>query len=205
MWKNKNRKQQKESLMVSLKGTETEKNLLAAFAGESQARNRYTYYASVAKKEGYEQIAAIFQETADNEKEHAKVFFKLLEGGDVEIKASYPAGIIADTAHNLEEAAEGELLEWGTLYKNAAQVAREEGFAHVAIKFEEIAKVEMHHEARYRKLLENLKNGSVFKKEKKVFWQCRNCGYILENKEAPQKCPACDHPQAHFQLKAENF
>lgn len=205
MWKNKNTKQQKESLMVSLKGTETEKNLLAAFAGESQARNRYTYYASVAKKEGYEQIAAIFQETADNEKEHAKVFFKLLEGGDVEIRASYPAGIIADTAHNLEEAAEGELLEWGTLYKNAAQVAREEGFAHVAIKFEEIAKVEMHHEARYRKLLENLKNGSVFKKGKKVFWQCRNCGYILENKEAPQKCPACDHPQAHFQLKAENF
>ena len=191
--------------MVSLKGTETEKNLLAAFAGESQARNRYTYYASVAKKEGYEQIAAIFQETADNEKEHAKVFFKLLEGGDVEIRASYPAGIIADTVHNLEEAAEGELLEWGTLYKNAAQVAREEGFAHVAIKFEEIAKVEMHHEARYRKLLENLKNGSVFMKEKKVFWQCRNCGYILENKEAPQKCPACDHPQAHFQLKAENF
>ena len=191
--------------MESIKGTETEKNLLAAFAGESQARNRYTYYASVAKKEGYEQIAAIFQETADNEKEHAKVFFKLLEGGDVEIKASYPAGIIADTAHNLEEAAEGELLEWGTLYKNAAQVAREEGFVHVAIKFEEIAKVEMHHEARYRKLLENLKNGSVFKKEKKVFWQCRNCGYILGNKEAPQKCPACDHPQAHFQLMADNF
>jgi len=191
--------------MVSLKGTETEKNLLAAFAGESQARNRYTYFASVAKKEGYEQIAAFFQETADNEKEHAKVFFKLLEGGDVEIRASYPAGIIGDTAQNLLAAAEGELLEWGTLYKNAARVAREEGFTHVAIKFEEIAKVEKHHEARYRKLLENLKNSTVFKKEQKVSWQCRNCGYVLEGKMAPQKCPACDHPQAHFQLQEDNF
>jgi len=194
-----------EVLMVSLKGTETEKNLLAAFAGESQARNRYTYFASVAKKEGYEQIAAFFQETADNEKEHAKVFFKLLEGGDVEIRASYPAGIIGDTAQNLLAAAEGELLEWGTLYKNAARVAREEGFTHVAIKFEEIAKVEKHHEARYRKLLENLKNSTVFKKEQKVSWQCRNCGYVLEGKMAPQKCPACDHPQAHFQLQEDNF
>ncbi len=191
--------------MESLKGTETEKNLLAAFAGESQARNRYTYFASVAKKEGYEQIAAFFQETADNEKEHAKVFFKLLEGGDVEIRASYPAGIIGDTAQNLLAAAEGELLEWGTLYKNAARVAREEGFTHVAIKFEEIAKVEKHHEARYRKLLENLKNSTVFKKEQKVFWQCRNCGYVLEGKMAPQKCPACDHPQAYFQLQEDNF
>ncbi len=191
--------------MESLKGTETEKNLLAAFAGESQARNRYTYFASVAKKEGYEQIAAFFQETADNEKEHAKVFFKLLEGGDVEIRASYPAGIIGDTAQNLLAAAEGELLEWGTLYKNAARVAREEGFTHVAIKFEEIAKVEKHHEARYRKLLENLKNSTVFKKEQKVSWQCRNCGYVLEGKMAPQKCPACDHPQAHFQLQEDNF
>ncbi len=191
--------------MVSLKGTETEKNLLAAFAGESQARNRYTYFASVAKKEGYEQIAAIFLETADNEKEHAKVFFKLLEGGDVEIRASYPAGIIGNSSQNLLAAAEGELLEWGTLYKNAALVAREEGFAHVAIKFEEIAKVEKHHEARYRKLLENLKNSTVFKKEQKVFWQCRNCGYILESKMAPQKCPACDHPQAYFQLQEDNF
>ncbi|MFZ2330361.1 MAG: rubrerythrin family protein [Atribacterota bacterium] len=191
--------------MESLKGTETEKNLLAAFAGESQARNRYTYFASVAKKEGYEQIAAFFQETADNEKEHAKVFFKLLEGGDVEIRASYPAGIIGDTAQNLLAAAEGELLEWGTLYKNAARVAREEGFTHVAIKFEEIAKVEKHHEARYRKLLENLKNSTVFKKEQKVSWQCRNCGYVLEGKMAPQKCPACDHPQAYFQLQEDNF
>ncbi|MDD3656480.1 MAG: rubrerythrin family protein [Atribacterota bacterium] len=191
--------------MGKLKGTETEKNLLAAFAGESQARNRYTYFASVAKKEGYEQIAAIFQETADNEKEHAKRFFKLLEGGEVEIKASYPAGVIADTAQNLKAAADGELLEWGTIYKDAAQVARQEGFAKVAIQFEEIAKVEMHHEARYRKLLENLKKGSVFKKDKKVTWHCRNCGYVLEAKEAPNKCPACEHPQAFFQLKADNF
>ncbi len=191
--------------MSKLKGTETEKNLLAAFAGESQARNRYTYFASEAKKAGYEQIAALFQETADNEKEHAKRFFKLLEGGEVEIQASYPAGIIGDTAQNLEAAAEGELLEWGTLYKNAAEVAREEGFERVALQFEEIAKVEMHHEARYRKLLDNLKSGKVFKKDKKVAWQCRNCGYILEGEEAPQKCPACEHPQAYFQLKAENF
>jgi rubrerythrin len=191
--------------MSKLKGTETEKNLLAAFAGESQARNRYTYFASEAKKAGYEQIAALFQETADNEKEHAKRFFKLLEGGEVEIQASYPAGIIGDTAQNLEAAAEGELLEWGTLYKNAAEVARQEGFERVALQFEEIAKVEMHHEARYRKLLDNLRSGKVFKRDKKVTWQCRNCGYILEGEEAPQKCPACEHPQAYFQLKAENF
>ncbi len=191
--------------MGKLKGTDTEKNLLAAFAGESQARNRYTYFASVAKKEGYEQIASIFQETADNEKEHAKRFFKLLEGGEVEIQASYPAGIIGNTAQNLKAAADGELLEWGTIYKNAAQVAREEGFAQVALQFEEIAKVEMHHEARYRKLLENIEKDRVFKKDQKVTWQCRNCGYILEGKEAPNKCPACEHPQAYFQLKADNF
>lgn len=191
--------------MVKLKGTKTEKNLLAAFAGESQARNRYTYFASVAKKEGYEQIAAIFLETADNEKEHAKRFFKLLEGGELEIQASYPAGIIGDTASNLKAAADGELLEWGTIYKNAAQIAREEGFEQVAVQFEEIAKVEKHHEARYRKLLKNIENGSVFKKDHKVTWQCRNCGYVLESKEAPNKCPACEHPQAYFQLKTENF
>jgi rubrerythrin len=191
--------------MSKLKGTETEKNLLASFAGESQARNRYTYFASVAKKAGYEQIAAIFQETADNEKEHAKRFFKLLEGGEVEIQASYPAGVIGDTAQNLEAAAEGELLEWSTLYKNAAEVARQEGFEKVAIQFEEIAKVEKQHEARYRKLLENLRSDKVFKKDKKVTWQCRNCGYILEGEEAPEKCPACEHPQAYFQLKAENY
>lgn len=191
--------------MGKLKGTETEKNLLAAFAGESQARNRYTYFASVAKKEGYEQIAAIFQETADNEKEHAKQFFKLLEGGEVEIKASYPAGVIGNTAQNLEAAAEGELLEWGTIYKNAAKVAREEGFEKVALQFDEIAKVEKHHETRYRKLLQNLKEERVFQKENKVTWHCRNCGYVLEGTQAPQKCPACDHPQAFFQLKPDNY
>jgi rubrerythrin len=191
--------------MNKIKGTETEKNLLAAFAGESQARNRYTYFASVAKKEGYEQIAAIFQETADNEKEHAKRFFKLLEGGEVEIQASYPAGVIGDTAQNLEAAADGELLEWGTLYKDAAETARREGFEKVALQFDEIAKVEMQHEARYRKLLDNIKNGSVFKKDQKVTWHCRNCGFVLEGTEAPKKCPACDHPQAFFQLKAENY
>jgi len=154
--------------MGKIKGTETEKNLLAAFAGESQARNRYTYFASEARKEGYEQIAAIFEETADNEKEHAKQFFKLLEGGEVEIQASYPAGIIGDTAQNLKAAADGELLEWGTLYKDAAEIARKEGLEKVALQFDEIAKVEMQHEARYRKLLENLKNGTVFKKKEKV-------------------------------------
>ncbi|HKK83529.1 MAG TPA: rubrerythrin family protein [Atribacterota bacterium] len=191
--------------MGKLKGTETEKNLLSAFAGESQARNRYTYFASVAKKEGYEQISAIFQETADNEKEHAKRFFKLLEGGEVEIQASYPAGVIGDTAQNLEAAADGELLEWGELYKDAAETARKEGFEKVALQFDEIAKVEMHHEARYRTLLDNVKNGSVFKKEQKVTWHCRNCGFVLEGQEAPMKCPACEHPQAFFQLKAENY
>lgn len=191
--------------MGKLKGTETEKNLLAAFAGESQARNRYTYFASVAKKEGYEQIAAIFQETADNEKEHAKRFFKLLEGGEVEIQASYPAGLIGNTAENLKAAADGELLEWGTLYKDSAETARKEGFEKVALQFDEIAKVEMHHESRYRKLLDNLNNNNVFKKNEKVIWHCRNCGFVLEGIQAPQKCPACDHPQAFFQLKAENY
>ena len=190
---------------MDFKGSQTEKNLLAAFAGESQARNRYTFFASVAKKEGYEQIAAIFQETADNELEHAKRFFKLLEGGEVEIKASYPAGLIGDTAQNLEAAAEGELLEWGTLYKDAAEVARKEGFEQIARQFEEIAKVEKEHEARYRKLLENLKKGIVFDRDKKVAWHCRNCGYVLESKCAPNKCPACEHPKAFFQLKPENY
>lgn len=191
--------------MGKIKGTETEKNLLAAFAGESQARNRYTYFASVAKKEGYEQIAAIFQETADNEKEHAKRFFQLLEGGEVEIQASYPAGVIGDTAQNLEAAADGELLEWGTLYKDAAEVARKEGFEKAALQFDEIAKIEMQHEARYRHLLENIKSGTVFKKGEKVTWQCRNCGYVLEGQQAPHKCPACEHPRAFFQIKADNY
>lgn len=191
--------------MKSIKGTRTEKNLLAAFAGESQARNRYTYFASVAKEAGYEQISAIFLETADNEKEHGKRFFKLLEGGVVEITAGYPAGTIEDTATNLEAAAEGELLEWGRIYKEAAQVAREEGFEKVARQFDEIAKVEKHHEARYRKLLKNLKNDRVFRKDEVVVWKCRNCGYILEGPEAPQKCPSCEYPQAYFEIKTNNY
>ena len=191
--------------MKSIKGSRTEKNLLAAFAGESQARNRYTYFANVAKKAGFEQISAIFLETADNEKEHAKRFFRLLEGGEVEITAVYPAGTIEDTATNLEAAAEGELLEWGRIYKEAAQVAREEGFEKVARQFEEIAKIEKHHEARYRKLLENLKKDRVFRKDGVVTWKCRNCGYVLEGREAPQKCPACEHPQAYFEIKADNY
>lgn len=189
----------------SLKGTQTEKNLLASFAGESQARNRYTYFASAAKKAGFEQIAAIFLETADNEKEHAKRFFKLLEGGEVEIAASYPAGIIGDTAANLEAAATGEHLEWTKLYKEAEDVARKEGFEEVAKQFKEIAEVEEEHEKRYRKLLANVKNGTVFKKDKPVKWHCRNCGYVAEGAEAPDKCPACAHPRSFYQVLAENY
>jgi len=189
----------------SVKGTQTEKNLLKAFAGESQARNRYTYFASAAKKEGYEQISAIFLETAENEKEHAKVFFKYLEGGDVEITAAYPAGIISDTKTNLEEAAAGERFEWDKLYRDFARVAEEEGFPEISRSFKEIAKVEMFHEARYRKLIENIASGKVFKKEKPVKWHCRNCGYIFEGKEAPEECPACKHPQAYYELLAENY
>jgi len=191
--------------MKSLKGSRTEKNLLAAFAGESQARNRYTYFAGAAKKAGYEQIAAIFLETADNEKEHAKRFFKLLEWGDAEITATYPAGTISDTASNLEAAAAGEQLEWGTIYKDAGKIAREEGFEKAALQFEEIAKVEMEHERRYRKLLSNLKQGKVFKAEASVKWHCRNCGRVIEGNQPPEKCPACEHPQAYFELIAENY
>jgi len=191
--------------MKSIKGTRTEKNLLAAFAGESQARNRYTYFASVAKKAGFEQIAAIFLETAENEKEHAKRFFKLLEGGEVEIQAAYPAGIIGDTAANLKAAADGELMEWSSLYIDAANIAREEGFEKVASQFNEIAKIEKHHEARYRKLLDNLNIDMVFKKGNTVVWKCRNCGYVIEGRVAPQKCPACEHPQAYFEIKADNY
>ena len=189
----------------AIKGTKTEKNLLASFAGESQARNRYTYFASVARKAGYEQIAAIFLETADNEKEHAKRFFKLLGGGDVEITASYPAGVIGDTAANLEAAAAGENLEWTKLYKQAEEVARQEGFEEVAIQFKEIAEVEEQHEIRYRKLLKNIKEGKVFKKDTVVKWKCRNCGYVHEGKEAPEKCPACAHPQGYYELLCENY
>jgi rubrerythrin len=189
----------------SIKGTQTEKNLLAAFAGESQARNRYTYFASAAKKAGLEQIAAVFLETADNEKEHAKRFFKFLEGGDVEITAAYPAGVIGDPAQNLEAAADGEKMEWTTIYKNFASQAEKEGFPEVAAAFKALAKVELEHEKRYRALLDNVQSGRVFKKDKAVRWMCRNCGYVHEGPEAPMICPACQHPQAYYELKAENY
>lgn len=191
--------------MASVKGTKTEHNLLASFAGESQARNRYTYFASAAKKEGYEQIAAIFLETADNEKEHAKRFFKFLEGGEVEISASFPAGVIGDTAANLAAAAAGENLEWTKLYKEAGETARAEGFDEIAAIFKEIAEVEEQHERRYRKLLKNIKDNKVFKKDTVVKWKCRNCGYVHEGKEAPEQCPACAHPQSYYQLLCENY
>lgn len=191
--------------MKSLKGTKTEKNLLASFAGESQARNRYTYFASVAKKAGFQQIAAIFLETADNEKEHAERFFKLLEGGEVEIQAFYPAGVIGDTPENLEAAAAGENLEWTKLYKEAEETARREGFEEIAVQFKEIAEVEEEHEKRYRKLLKNIKEGKVFKKDTVVKWKCRNCGYVHEGKEAPDICPACAHPQGFYELLSENY
>ena len=190
---------------MSLKGTRTEGNLLKAFAGESQARTRYTYYASAAKKEGYEQISAIFLETAENEREHAKVFFKYLEGGDVEITATYPAGVLSTTAENLLEAAEGEKLEWGTLYPDFAQVADEEGFPDVAASFRHIAEVEAHHEQRYRTLLANVQSGRVFSREQPVKWKCRNCGYVHEGPEALEECPACKHPRAHQEILAENY
>ena len=189
----------------SLKGTKTEKNLLAAFAGESQARNRYTYFASAARKEGFEQIANIFTETAENEKEHAKLFFKHLEGGDVEIMATYPAGAIKDIKSNLEAAAAGENMEWTTLYQDFGKVAKEEGFPEVSRSFEQVAKVEKFHEARYRKLISNLANGEVFKKKNPVKWHCINCGYVIESAEAPRECPACKHPQAYFEVLTENY
>ena len=191
--------------MKSLKGTQTEKNLLAAFAGESQARNRYTFFASKAKKEGYEQIAAIFQETADNEKEHAEVFFKHLQGGDAKITAEYPAGVIGSTAENLLAAAEGEKMEWGTLYPDSSETAEKEGFPMVAHSFKKIAEVEAYHERRYRKLLENVKKKNVFKKEKVTKWKCRNCGYVHEGKEAPDVCPACQHPQSYYEIWTEPY
>ena len=191
--------------MASVKGTKTEKNLLAAFAGESQARNRYTYFASAAKKAGYEQIAAIFLETAENEKEHAKMFFKYLEGGDVEIQAAYPAGVIGDTAQNLEAAADGEKMEWTGIYKDFESTARKEGLPLIADTFKEIAEVEEKHEKRYRKLLANVKGGKVFKKDSSVKWHCRNCGYVHEGAEAPNLCPACKHPQAYYEVLAENY
>lgn len=191
--------------MKSLKGSKTEHNLLASFAGESQARNRYTYFASVAKKEGYEQIAAIFADTADNEKEHAKVFFKYLEGGDVTISATYPAGKICSTLENLKAAADGENLEWTVLYVDAAKIADAEGYPEVAESFRQIAKVEAGHEARYRALAANIANKAVFKKATTTTWRCRNCGYIAEGAAAPDTCPACKHPQAYYEVIAKNY
>ena len=192
--------------MKSVKGTATEQNLLKSFAGESQARNRYTFFASVAKKEGYEQISGVFMETAEQEKEHAKKFFKYLEGGDVTITASYPAGIISTTAENLKAAAAGEHEEWDILYTDFAKVADEEGFPEIAETFRQIAKVEAEHERRYLKLLSRIEAGNFFVREEPTTWQCRNCGYVLEGTtEAPEKCPACAHPQAYFEPKKENY
>lgn len=189
----------------SIKGTRTEQNLLKAFAGESQARTRYTFFASVAKKEGYEQIAGVFMETAEQEKEHAKRFFKFLEGGMLEITASYPAGIIGTTAQNLLAAAEGEKEEWDILYRDFEKVATEEGFPQIATAFRMIARVESEHETRYRKLLANLIDGVVFNKEEEIEWQCRNCGFVHKGKNAPKVCPACEHPQAFFEPKKTNY
>jgi len=180
--------------MKELKGTKTEKNLQEAFAGESQARNKYSYWASKAKKDGYVQIAAIFEETANNEKEHAKMWFKLLEGGSIK-----------STPENLEAAAAGENFEWTDMYARMAKEAREEGFDEIAFKFESVAKIEAEHEARYRKLLDNIKKECVFSKDGDVIWQCANCGHIVIGKKAPEICPVCDHPQAYFQVKAENY
>lgn len=191
--------------MASIKGTRTEKNLLASFAGESQARNRYTFFASVARKEGFEQISAIFLETAEQEREHAKRFFEYLEGGMVEITASYPAGIIGTTSQNLKAAAEGENEEWYVLYPEAAKVADEEGFPEIARTFREIAKVEALHEARYLALLARVDDNQVFEREEAIEWQCRNCGYVVKSKKAPMKCPACLHPQAYFEPKKNNY
>lgn len=191
--------------MPSIKGTRTEENLLKSFAGESQARNRYWFFSSVAKKEGFEQISALFLETAENEKEHAKVFFKYLEGGDTEITAAYPAGRIGTTAENLLASAEGEKMEWSVLYPDFADVADAEGFPEVAESFRRIAKVESWHERRYRKLLENVEARRVFARETLVRWKCRNCGYVHEGPDALDECPACHHPKAHFELFVEAY
>jgi rubrerythrin len=190
---------------MEFKGSKTEKNLLAAFAGESQARNRYTFFASAAKKAGYEQISAIFLETADNEKEHAKLFFKLLKGGEVEISAGYPAGIIGETAANVKASAAGENFEWTTLYQGFAKVAEQEGFPEAYRAFSQVAKVEKFHEARYLALLRNLEGGKVFQKGSPTRWHCRNCGYVHESAAAPDECPVCSHPRAYFEVLAENY
>jgi len=190
---------------MDLKGSQTEKNLLAAFAGESQARNRYTFFASVAKKEGYEQISGVFQETADNEKEHGQLFFNHLKGGTAEITATYPAGITGTTAKNLLAAAEGEKLEWGTLYPGFAEVAEKEGFKDVGKTFRMVASVEAYHERRYRKLLASVEQGTVFKRSSTIKWKCRNCGHVYEGVEAPDKCPVCSHPRSFFEIWVENY
>ena len=189
----------------SVKGTQTEKNLLTSFAGESKARMRYTYFACVAKKEGYEQIAAIFTETADQEKEHAKRMFKYLEGGMVEITASYPVGVISTTLDNLKEAAAGEHEEWSLDYPHFADVAEKEGFYEIAAMYRNISIAEKGHEERYLAFVKNIENATVFAKEGEVVWQCRNCGFIFSGKEAPEVCPACLHPQAYFEVKKENY
>ena len=191
--------------MGALKGSQTEKNIVAAFAGESQARNRYSYFASQAKKEGYVQISAIFEETANQEKEHAKRLFKLLEGGEVEISGAFPAGIVDTTVANLKASAAGENHEFTEMYPGFAKIAREEGFNDIADIFEAIAVAEKQHEKRYLALAANIEAGRVFKKEEKVVWRCRNCGYLHESEGAPEECPACAHPQAHFELLEENY
>ncbi|HEX67456.1 MAG TPA: rubrerythrin family protein [bacterium] len=191
--------------MKSLKGTKTEKNLLIAFIGESQARNRYTFFASQARKEGYEQVASIFLETADNEKEHAKRLFKFLEGGQVEVNATFPAGTIGDTKENLLQAVKGENYEYTKMYPGFAKVAEEEGFPEIAEVFRAIAVAEKYHEKRFLKLLENVEKGLVFKRDKVVKWKCRNCGYVHEGTEPPEKCPSCAHPKSYFELYGENY
>jgi rubrerythrin len=191
--------------MATLRGSKTEHNLLAAFAGESQARNRYSFAASIARKEGYEQISSIFFETADNEKEHAKVFFNQLQGGEATITAGYPAGVIGDTLAQLKAAAAGENFEWTTLYSDFADDARQEGFKDVAEIFKQVGIVEQWHERRYNKLIEAVQTKAVFRKPQKVLWRCRNCGRVVEALEAPAKCPTCQHPQAFFELLTENY
>ena len=190
---------------MGIKGTQTEKNILTAFAGESQARNRYTYFSSAARKEGFVQIADIFEETANQEREHAKRLFKLLEGGEVEIQGAFPAGVIGTTAENLKAAAAGENHEWSEMYPGFAKVAEKEGLGEVAAIFRAIAVAEKQHEKRYLELMANIQAGKVFKKDEPVVWRCRNCGYLHKGTEAPEVCPACAHPQAHFELLAENW
>jgi rubrerythrin len=200
-----NLKSEGGTLMGNLKGTQTEKNILTAFAGESQARNRYTYFASQAKKDGYVQISEIFTETANQEKEHAKRLFKLLEGGEVEVTAAFPAGVIGATPDNLKESAAGENYEYTDMYPGFAKTAVEEGFEEIAEIFKAIAVAEKQHEKRYLALAANIANNTVFKKDKAVVWRCRNCGYLHEGDDAPEECPACAHPQAHFELLGENW